>query len=769
MKKLLTLLLLSSLGSSGCYRPVEPLAGTEPLKMRGDVSAQMQESVDNFLLERLRQPDDYRTHRWSRDYSSKDNYVASVAKNRERFSQIIGLADERERMEAFAGPDGGAREITEQPQFTVEAVRWPVFPGVQGEGLLLTPKGKPRFHVVAIPDADWMPEVLVGLAPGPHDNVDVARRLAEAGGQVLVPQLISRDSQWSGNPDIQMLNQPHREFIYRPAFYLGRHIIGYEVQKVLAAVDHFAALADDPKVAVVGYGEGGLIALYSAAVDQRIDVAFVSGYFSSREGLWQEPIYRNVWGLLREFGDGDIASLVAPRALVIEASQSVEVAGPPEPPKGSRDYAATGKIETPAIASVRSEFNRTQAYYEQLKLQDQCKLVESDGGAGRPFSDDALREFLHRIDSTLRLPVAQDELLVATNPPDAVQRHRRQFDELVAFNQRKFLESSQVREAYWQGVDRSSSAAWEASVAEYRSVFLEDVIGDWPIETVPPRPRTRMVYETEQWKGYEVVLDVTDEIWTNGLLLVPNDINADERRPVVVAQHGRGGNPHEVCDPDSDHPAYHAFGARLAERGFVVYAPQNLFFGEEDYRLIQRKANSLGISFFAPMVWQHRATLAWLGQLPIVDAERVGFYGISYGGKSSLWIPAVVPEYSLSICSGAFTNAVKKHIDSVTGNRSVFLFTNEYEHLEFDFAERFNHAEVAWLISPRPFMVEKGHQDGGLPDAWTVPEFARVQDHYRQLGVPDQAEIELFDGGHEINQQGTYDFLHRHLGWEAGQ
>ena len=60
-------------------------------------------------------------------------------------------------------------------------------------------------------------------------------------------------------------------------------------------------------------------------MDPRIDAALVSGYFDNRERLWQEPIYRNVWGLLREFGDAEIASLIAPRPLVIEYSAVPEV------------------------------------------------------------------------------------------------------------------------------------------------------------------------------------------------------------------------------------------------------------------------------------------------------------------------------------------------------------------------------------------------------------------------------------------------------------
>src|SRR5260370_37700866 len=112
---------------------------------------------------------------------------------------------------------------------------------------------------------------------------------------------------------------------------VGRHIIGYEVQKVLAAVEWFTQenSTHTAPIGVDGYGEGGLVALYSAALDPRIQAVAVSGYFQSRQELWKEPVYRDVWGLLREFGDAELASLVAPRALVVEASRGPEIEGPP--------------------------------------------------------------------------------------------------------------------------------------------------------------------------------------------------------------------------------------------------------------------------------------------------------------------------------------------------------------------------------------------------------------------------------------------------------
>ncbi|QDV39116.1 hypothetical protein [Tautonia plasticadhaerens] len=49
-----------------------------------------------------------------------------------------------------------------------------------------------------------------------------------AGGfLVVVPTLISRGIESSGNPEIAMTIQPHRERISRQAYHMGRHVIGY--------------------------------------------------------------------------------------------------------------------------------------------------------------------------------------------------------------------------------------------------------------------------------------------------------------------------------------------------------------------------------------------------------------------------------------------------------------------------------------------------------------------------------------------------------------
>ena len=85
--------------------------------------------------------------------------------------------------------------------------------------------------MVALPDADQTPEQLAGLAEGIPAVSQFARRLAENGFEVIVPVL--------ANHPLFQFGQSQREWIYRQAFHMGRHVIGYEVQKILAAVDWF--------------------------------------------------------------------------------------------------------------------------------------------------------------------------------------------------------------------------------------------------------------------------------------------------------------------------------------------------------------------------------------------------------------------------------------------------------------------------------------------------------------------------------------------------
>ena len=100
-----------------------------------------------------------------------------------------------------------------------------------------------------------------------------------------------------------------------------------------------------------------------------------------------------------------------------------------------------------------------------------------------------------------------------------------------------------------------------------------------------------------------------------------------------------------------------------------------------------------------------------------------------------------------------------------TEDRYSYMFTGEYEIFEWNMAHIANYAELSSLMTPRPFMVERGHEDGVAPDEWVGWEYYKVKRHYDKLGIGDRTEIEVFDGPHTINGNGTYKFLHKHLDW----
>ncbi len=757
---------------------VPTLPGTEPLSVQGDLSEQMVNGIHKYLDRESTNSVAGRAALWHRDFSSAAAYEASVASNRAHLRRIIGAVDRRLAVKALdlvASTEAPA-ELAQTDAFVVIAVRWPVFEGVSAEGLWLRPKARPVARVVALPDADQTPEMVAGLVPGLAQDRQFARRLAENGCEVLVPVLIDRQDTFSGSARLNRLtNQPHREWIYRQAFEMGRHVIGYEVQEVFAAIDFFGQVEDRDAasrapVGVVGYGEGGLLAFYSAALDTRIETVLVSGYFDARERLWTEPIYRNLFGLLREFGDAEIATLIAPRALVVEYSAVPKITGPP-PARPGRAGAAPGKLDTPDYTSVEAEFERARGLLHEgdPKLFDHLQLISgTEGMATGPVSDRALTAFLNELGARIRaVKLPGNPLASGTAPAGPGERQQRQVKALQEFTQALLRDSGRVREEFfWSKLNSSSVEQWTNACAAFRTALWQEVIGRLDCPAAASNPRTRQILDRPKWTGYEVVLDAAPNVFAWGDLLLPKDLKPGERRPVVVCQHGLEGVPADVVNDDPASPGfryYKGFAARLADQGFVVFAPHNPYRGGDRFRQLQRKANPLGLSLFSFIIAQHSRILDWLAQQPFVDASRMGFYGLSYGGKTAMRVPAVLDRYALSICSGDFNDWIGKNVS--TGFPGSYMFMNEYEMPEFNLGNTFNYAEMAALIAPRPFMVERGHDDGVGIDEWVASEYAKVRRLYDRLGIGDRTSIEFFNGPHTIHGAGTFTFLRQQLNW----
>jgi cephalosporin-C deacetylase-like acetyl esterase len=167
------------------------------------------------------------------------------------------------------------------------------------------------------------------------------------------------------------------------------------------------------------------------------------------------------------------------------------------------------------------------------------------------------------------------------------------------------------------------------------------------------------------------------------------------------------------------------------------------------------------------IVGQHQRHLEFLSNLPFVDLNRIGFYGLSYGGRSAMIIPAILEEYALSISSGHFTDWAWKRNDIY--DEHCGMYGPQYQYNTFNIVPTMNYMEMAYLIAPRPFMVERGLEDHTAKPAGVPYAYYYVQNLYNKLGIPDRTKIEYNDGGHRIYLRGTNDFLCKYLKWVPSQ
>ncbi len=540
-----------------------------------------------------------------------DRYLDRAAVGRkapgpERMRELIGAVDAR------------------VPFTELRAGKWPVLEGMDAEGVVWQPAGKATRCWIAM------------------EEVKAARE----GELIFQPALLGLDPVGKGR-------HARREYVYRMAYPLGRHVLGFEVQMVLAAVDY--CVARGLPVTVSGQGEGAVVALYSTYLDGRIQEGRVGSLPDAG------PVWRNVW-------------------------------------KGA------GELDSARVKWV---------------------------GAGKESG------------------------LVAS------EAH---FQQIVQFCQKMLRGAEKRRAAWWAKADLSSPAAWERTKGPYLERYINEGIGQIAGEA-GGRVETRRLYDAVDYTGWEVTIPVAGEVFGYGILLVPKGMKPGERRPLVVAQHGLEGRPQDLIQPPDAKAAqvYGRFAARLVERGFIVYAPQNPYIHGDRFRRLQRKANPLGLTLYSFIVAQHKATLDWLENLAMVDGERIGFYGLSYGGRTAMLVPPVEPRYKVVICSGNFNEWTWK----IASNEVPFsyLFTQEYEMFDFNQGNTFGHFELAALMAPRAFMVERGHADGVGIDEWVSYEYAKVRRLYANWNLGERTTIEYFQGPHQIWGVGTFAFLHQQLRW----
>jgi hypothetical protein len=110
------------------------------------------------------------------------------------------------------------------------------------------------------------------------------------------------------------------------ALLVGQTMIGWRVWDVMRTLDYIGTRheLDATRAGCLGISGGATVTLFSAALDERIRVAMVSGYlntFRDSIGSLSHCIDNYVPGILEWAEMYDVAGLVAPRPLFVESGE----------------------------------------------------------------------------------------------------------------------------------------------------------------------------------------------------------------------------------------------------------------------------------------------------------------------------------------------------------------------------------------------------------------------------------------------------------------
>ncbi len=296
---------------------------------------------------------------------------------------------------------------------------------------------------------------------------------------------------------------------------------------------------------------------------------------------------------------------------------------------------------------------------------------------------------------------------------------------------------------------------------------LAELLGPLP-SPVPLAVEVLDSVDCGSYRRARIVFDSEAAMSVPAYLLVPHDRRAPG--PAVLAVHGHGPGKDEVCGIDRPevreaYAEHHGdYAHTLAARGYVVLAPDLRCFGERadwqpegkyhcDVNLVH--AVMAGVSPLTQNLWDLQRALDVLGEHPLVDPERLGVVGFSYGATMTLFLAALDERVRAAVVSGYLSSWKAAHRVpwNLCGSQVLPGMLGSLEHVD-----------VGALVAPRALLVETGSDDILFPEVAARTTIAQLRTVYRSLDAPDDALVhDVFEGEHGWHGAQVGAFLGRWL------
>ncbi|MCG6928881.1 MAG: alpha/beta hydrolase family protein [Acidobacteria bacterium] len=242
--------------------------------------------------------------------------------------------------------------------YRIEKLALGTAPGITVPAHVFVPDGGPA-RKPAVLSVDG-----AGKASAAGEGGDL-EALARSGHVVLAPDV--RGTGESGPTSASGGYRPVWQMLQR-ALLVNRTVVGMQVEDLLAALDYLEGRddVDSEHVAVLGRGQGGILALSLAVLRPGIEKVALEGTVLSYLEIARAPYHENlvasfVPGILKDFDLPDLAAALAPRPLWIVDPRS-----------------PTGALV--AVDRARSEYDRAVHAFERAGRADALRVLHRPEG-----------------------------------------------------------------------------------------------------------------------------------------------------------------------------------------------------------------------------------------------------------------------------------------------------------------------------------------------------------------------------------------------------
>lgn len=248
-------------------------------------------------------------------------------------------------------------------------------------------------------------------------------------------------------------------------------------------------------------------------------------------------------------------------------------------------------------------------------------------------------------------------------------------------------------------------------------------------------------------------------------LLMPPGPRPPQRLPAMLALHqtigiGKG----EVVGLGGSANLH--YGRELAQRGYVVLAPDYPSFGDYRYDF----QHSAYVSGTMKGIVNHLRAVDVLASLPEVDPERIGVIGHSLGGHNAMFVGAFDPRLKVIVASCGWTpfhDYYGGQIAGWTSDRYMPRLRDVYQlnpdRVPFDFYE------LVAALAPRGFFSNSPTGDGNFAVAGVKKAEVKAREVFALLGAADRLQVRYPDSGHDFPpavRREAYAFVDRILNHE---